>query len=169
MITSSSLCEICFSELDVFCVLKSFDVSKAMGCDSISPKLLKHSALALYQSFYHLFQLSLPQNYLPFEWRTHLIKLKSCDRNSVRNYRPILLLSVVSEVLERLVYNSIVDYITSSISACQFGFLRGHSTLQQLLIFFNIMHTSSSQIDIVYLDFHKAFDSVAQNELLLKL
>ena len=170
-ITSSSLCEICFSELDVFRVLQSLDVSKAMGCDGISPRLLKHSALALYQPFYHLFQLSLSQSYLPFEWRTHLIKpiFKSGDRNSVRNYRPISLLSVVSKVLEKLVYNSIVDYTSSSISSCQFGFLRGRSTLQQLLIFFNILHNSSSQIDVVYLDFRKAFDSVAHNELLLKL
>ena len=170
-ITSSSLCEICFSELDVFRVLQSLDVSKAMGCDGISPRLLKHSALALYQPFYHLFQLSLSQSYLPFEWRTHLIKptFKSGDRNSVRNYRPISLLSVVSKVLEKLVYNSIVDYTSTSISSCQFGFLRGRSTLQQLLIFFNILHNSSSQIDVVYLDFRKAFDSVAHNELLLKL
>ena len=142
-----------------------------MGCDGISPRLLKHSALALYQPFYHLFQLSLSQSYLPFEWRTHLIKpiFKSGERNSVRNYRPISLLSVVSKVLEKLVYNSIVDYTSSSISSCQFGFLRGRSTLQQLLIFFNILHNSSSQIDVVYLDFRKAFDSVAHNELLLKL
>ena len=171
MMTSSSLCDISFSELDVFRVLRSLDVSKAMGCDGISPRLLKHSALALYQPFYHLFLLSVSQSYLPFEWRTHLIKpiFKSGNKNSVRNYRPISLLSVVSKVLERLVYNCIVDYITRSISDSQFGFLRGRSTLQQLLIFFKILHNSSSQIDVIYLDFRKAFDSVSHNELLLKL
>ena len=62
-----------------------------------------------------------------------------------------------------------MDYITDSISVNQFGFLRGRSTLQQLLIFFNILHNPSSQTDVIYLDFKKAFDSVAHNELLSKL
>ena len=167
----SPISEASFTELDVFRVLRSLDVSKAMGCDGISSKLLKHCALALYQPFYHLFSLSVSQSYLPFEWRTHLIKpiFKSGDKNSVMNYRPISLLSVASKVLEKLVHNCIVDYVVNSISNDQFGFLRGRSTLQQLLIFFNIVHNSSSQVDVTYLDFRKAFDSVAHNELLFKL
>ena len=71
--------------------------------------------------------------------------------------------------LEKLVYNSTVDFITNSISVNQFGFLRGRSTLQQLLIFFNTILSSSSQKDVIYLDYRKAFDSVAHNELLYKL
>ena len=103
--------------------------------------------------------------------RTHLIKpiFKTGDRCSVRNYRPISLLSVVSKVLEKLVYNNIVNFLTNSISVSQFGFLRGRSSLQQLLVFFNIVLSSASQIDVIYLDFRKAFDSVAHNELLFKL
>ena len=167
----SPISEASFTELDVFRVLRSLDVSKAMGCDGISSKLLKHCALALYQPFYHLFSLSVSQSYLPFEWRTHLIKpiFKSGDKNSVMNYRPISLLSVASKVLEKLVHNCIVDYVVNSISNDQFGLLRGRSTLQELLIFFNIVHNSSSQVDVTYLDFRKAFNSVAHNELLFKL
>ena len=115
-----------------------------MGSDGISPKLLKNCALALYQPLHHLFSSSLLQNYLPSEWRTHLIKpiFKSGNRNSVRNYRPISLLSVVSKVLESLVYNGIVDFVTNSISVHQFGFLRGRSTLQQLLIFYIVLYSA---------------------------
>ena len=65
--------------------------------------------------------------------------------------------------------DNIVDFVTKSISANQFGFLRGRSTLQQLLLFFSIIFSSKSQTDVVYLDFRKAFDSVAHNELLSKL
>ena len=87
----------------------------------------------------------------------------------MRNYWPISLLSVVSKVLESLVYNGIVDFVTNSISVHQFGFLRGRSTLQQLLIFFSTLLGSSSQTDVLYLDFKKAFDSVAHNKLVHKL
>ena len=168
---SSYLSEVSFTELDVFRALRSLDPSKAMGCDGISPKLLKNCALALYQPLHHLFSLTLLQNYLPSEWRTHLIKpvFKSGDRNSVRNYRPISLLCVVSKVLERLVYDCIVVFVRNSISVHQFGFLQGRSTLQQLLVFFNTIFHSGFQTDAIYLDFRKAFDSVAHKELLHKL
>ena len=97
---------------------------------------------------------------------------KSGDRNSVNNYRPISLLCVTSKVLERIIYNHIIDFVKNSISPYQFGFLRHRSTLQQLLIFLNTINTSrntNSQTDVAYLDFRKAFDSVAHKELLFKL
>ena len=60
-----------------------------------------------------------------------------------------------------------MDFVSDSISVSQFGFLRG--TLQQMLVFFNTLLSSASQTDVIYLDFKKAFDSVAHNELLCKL
>ena len=114
----SFICDIIVSESNAFKILQSHDVSKAMGCDGISPKLLKQCSLSLYRPLPYLFSLSLSQSYLPLEWRTHLIKpvFKSGDKNSLKNYRPISLLPVVSKVLEKLVYNRIVDFISSSMS-----------------------------------------------------
>ena len=118
--------------------LISLDPSKAMGCDGIGPKLLKHYALALYRPFHHPFCESLVQQYIPLEWRMHLIKpvFITGDRNSVTNYRPlsISLLCVSSKVLERIVHNHIIEFVSDKISVNQFGFLCNHSTLQQLLL-----------------------------------
>ena len=163
--------EISVSELDVFEALSSLDVSKASGPDGICAKLLKHCAIALYQPLHYIFFLSLSQCYLPLEWRTHLIKpiFKSGDKSLIKNYRPISLLCIVSKVLERIVYKKIIDFVYNSISFFQFGFLKGRSTLQQMLLLFNAILSSDSQVDVIYLDFRKAFDSVAHNELLLKL
>ena len=109
----------------------------------------------------------LSQHYLPLEWHTHLITpiLKSGERQKVTNYRPISLLCIVSKVLESLVFNC---FVKDSITPAQFGFLKGHFSLQQLLIFWNTV-TNTSQTDAIYLDFRKAFDSVSHNELLYKL
>ena len=125
----SFICDIYVSESNVFKILQSLDVSKAMGCDGISPKLLKQCSLSLYRPLHYRFSLSFSQSYLPLEWRTHLIKpvFKSGDKNSIKNYRPKSLLPVVSKVLEKLVYNRIVDFISSSISSSQYGFLHGQS------------------------------------------
>ena len=68
-----------------------------------------------------------------------------------------------------LVYVRIIDFLSNTISVNQFGFLRGCSTLQQLLLFYNLIFNTSSQTDVIYLDFKKAFDSVGRNELLLKV
>ena len=170
----STISDITISESDVYDAMTSLNPTKAMGIDGIGPKLLKHCALALYQSLHHLFTLSLVQHYLPQEWRFHLITpiYKSGNKSSVKNYRPISLLCIISKVLEKIVYDKIISFVSRSISSCQFGFRRNHSPLQQLLIFLNSVHESfgaTTQTDVIYLDFKKNFDSVAHNELLVKL
>ena len=54
----------------------------------------------------------------------------------------------------------------------QFGFLPGRSALQQLLLFTEKLLEAKSvqaEVDVVYMDFRKAFDSVSHNGLLQKL
>ena len=151
--------------------LISLDPSNSAGYDQISPKLLKHCAPALCSVLHHLFRLCLDQSYIPSDWHMHLITpiLKSGDKSQVTNYRPISLLCITSKILERLVYNHLVAFIGNSFSPAQFGFRKRHSTLQQLLTFLFKVYNSinaHSQTDVIYLDFKKAFDRVAHNELL---
>jgi hypothetical protein len=165
----STLSDIGLSEMDVFDAFSSLDPSKLMGVDGIGPKILKHCALALYKPIHHLFLLSLSQHYLPTEWRLHLITpiFKSGDKSSVRNYRPISLLCVISKVLERM-----TKFVSNFLSHSQFGFRPKHSTTQQLLAFLSCIQdsfSSNSQTDVIYLDFKKAFDSVSHNELLVNI
>ena len=73
-----------------------------------------------------------------------------------------------------MVYVHLNKFITKNciISCSQFGFRKSHSTNQQLLLFLHKVHQSlncNSNCDVIYLDFHKAFDSVPHNELLIKL
>ena len=166
--------DIDITEEEVLHALISLDPSKSVGYDQISPKLLKHCAPALYSVLHHLFRLCLDQSYIPSDWRMHLITpiLKSRDKSQVTNYRPISLLCITSKILERLVYNHLMEFIGNSFSPAQFGFRKRHSTLQQLLSFLFKVYNSinaHSQTDVIYLDFKKAFDRVAHNELLFKL
>ena len=87
-------------------------------------------------------------------------------------YRPISLLCIVSKILERLVYNKVMPFLFNTFSTYQFGFLPKRSTIQRLLLVLNIIHKalhSNKGVDILYLDFRKAFDSVSHCKLLNKL
>jgi len=57
-----------------------------------------------------------------------------------------------------------------NLSLVQFGALEGRSALQQLLVFLDFIHSNpSKQVDVIYLDTKKAFDSIPHNKLLSKL
>jgi len=147
----------------------------ACGSDGVGPKVLRSCALALFPVIHHLFSVSLSHCTIPREWKRHCIVpiYKAGDKSSVSNYRPISLLSSMSKVLERLVYDKVFEFVNRSITPVQFSFLRNHSCLQQLLTFMHIVVNSISSrdthLDTIYLDFKKAFDKVSHPKLLLKL
>ena len=105
----SCLSDLIITTTELYQGLSSLDLGKAMECDGIGPKLLKHCALTLHEPFHHLFSLSFSLCYIPAEWRTHLICpiYKSGDKTDVKKYRPISLLCIISKVLERIVYHSV--------------------------------------------------------------
>ena len=51
----SCLSDLIITTTKLYQVLSSLDPGKAMECDGIGPKLLKHCALALHEPFHHLF------------------------------------------------------------------------------------------------------------------
>ena len=148
-----SLGDISITEPDVYTSLASLDPSKAHGIDAIGPRILKYCAAALCQPIHHLFMLSLSRHYIPEEWciRTIIPIFKSGDCSSVLCYRPISLPCSISKVLERIIYNAIVKFTTQYISLTQFGFLKNHSSQQQLLLFLSNFTRPSSPIDVVYI------------------
>ena len=117
--------DITISEEAVYKALASLNPTKAMGIDNIGPKVLKICAASLTIPLHHLFLMCLSQCKIPSEWKIHKITpvFKSGDRTLIKNYRPISLLSSISKVFERLIYNEISDFVTSAISPSQFGFL----------------------------------------------
>ena len=65
-----------------------------------------------------------------------------------------------------------MSFINNTFTTHQFGFLPGRSALQQLILFTEKLFNgkrNSTAMDIIYMDFKKAFDSVSHNALLSKL
>ena len=89
------------------------------------------------------------------------------------NYRSISLLSTISKVLERCVLNHCYPHLTSFFYHLQHEFLKGRSTVTQLLqVYHDILDslTSGKETLAIYLaDLSKAFDKLPRHLLLFKL
>lgn len=171
---NTQLGEIEISKSDVYTALCNLNVSKSLGPDQVHPMILKHCALPLQDAIHSLFVLCLKTGEMPVEWKTHKITPipKKGNLLEISNYRPISLLCILSKVFESIVYSKIISFVRPKLSQHQFGFIKHKSCLMQLLSAFSTIHEaidSSHQVDMIYLDFKKAFDSIPHNELLHKL
>ena len=123
-----------------------------------------------------MFNLSLEEGIVPLEWKeANIIPLfKKGSRNKSENYRPVSLTSVICKLLERLIKDHLVDFRVENklINPSQHGFLKARSCLTNMLCFLEDVTKwvdEGSPVDIIYLDFKKAFDKVSHQRLLLKL
>jgi len=107
----SNLCSIEIQPEKEFQHLSSLDGSKAAGIDAISPEVLKQCASSITPVVFHVLNLCISSCTLPNEWRTHLIVPihKSGRKTDIKNYCPISLLCILSKLLERLIYDKIID------------------------------------------------------------
>ena len=99
---------------------------------------------------------------------------KGGNFKQAKNYRPVALTSHLSKIFEKVVRNAIVDFIEkhSLMNPNQHGFRKGHSCLSQLLQHQDtITHLleQNMNVDVVYLDFSKAFDKLDIRITLQKL
>ncbi len=97
---------------------------------------------------------------------------KSGDKNLANNYRPICKNSTTAQILDCIVAKKLNDVFQSVIAIQQHGFTKGKSTLSNLIAFTENIHKAFSekcQLDAVYTDFSKVFDSVCHLALLYKL
>ena len=146
-------------------VYHSLDANKATGIDGLDPRFLKQCAGSIALLIYHLLNLCISSHSLPVEWQTHLIVPvhKSGSKTDIKNYCPISLLCIISKIMEKLIHVKIINTVSKLTSPLQFGFMRGRSSSQQLLMLINTLmeaHESSTPMDKVYLNIRKAMDSV---------
>ena len=169
---SAKLSEITLNSEDACFVSIEIDCSKAQVPDKIPARILVECAEELSPSLTDLFNLSLSSCSLPTEWKSANIVplLKKFPVEKVENSRPISLLFLVSKLLERCIFNKIIDHISVNLSNFQHGL--GRSTTSQLLaVYHKILENMDAglQTDAMFFDFSKTFDSVNQHKLLIKL
>ena len=173
---SKVISDLIISATDVKKLLKNLNIYKSLGPDGIHPKLLKSLSEneAFVDTVTALFQSCYDTGVLPKAWKTAEVKAlyKKGDKMHSKNYRPISLTCILSKLFEKLMRNHILDHVYEYICTEQHGFLPKRSCLSNLLDCihhaYEILEENES-IDIFYLDFMKAFDTVPHKRLLKKL
>jgi hypothetical protein len=157
-------------------VIRNLPANKAAGVDDIQGKLLVETVDTISNSLCMIFQKSLQDSVVPLDWRRANVTpiFKKGAKYLPENYRPISLTSQVCKILERIICDCIIVHLNkfNLIRDTQHGFRKGKSCLTNLLSFMHYVNRSvddGEQVDVVYLDFQKAFDKVPHKRLINKL
>jgi hypothetical protein len=156
--------------------LKSLRADKSPGPDGVHPYILKHLANSLTMPLAIIYNCTLTTGILPQIWKTGTVTaiFKKGDKSLPQNYRPISLTCIICKILESI----ITDHITAHLkinnleNLHQHGFTKGKSTVTNLVQALNIWTEALSHglpVDVIYLDFEKAFDKVPHQRLINQL
>ena len=164
------------SKEDICRRLENLNPEKSPGVDMIYPIVLKKLASVVCFPLSIVFQRSLETGIVPEDWKLANVTAihKKGPKDIVSNYRPVNLTSQVCKVMEAIIRDSIVEHLKRHklIKESQHGFTRGRSCLTNLLKFLEEVTRfvdKGCPVDIIYLDFSKAFDKVPHKHLLLKI
>jgi len=165
-----------FDETAVMEKLLKLNSDKSPGSDGIHPQLLKECATVLAEPLSLLFQRSFDTGTLPADWKTANIVpiFKKGDRTDRANYRPVSLTSVPCKIMESIIKDKLMRFLESNDLLCkeQHRFRSGRSCLTNLLETFENWTKALDEgygLDVAYLDYRKAFDSVPHQRLIKKL
>src|SRR3989442_12847623 len=156
--------------------ISEFKVNKSPGIDGITSTYAIKIKDIVAQPLRLLFNKSIDKTEIPNDWKKANITpiFKKGKRSSAENYRPVSLTTFFGKVMKKIVKRHIETYleINELISETQHGFRKGRSCLSNLLISqYHIMKLRDKKVamDIIYLDFQKAFDKVPYVNLMKKV
>ena len=174
--TDKEISDIEISSYEVETLLKEINIYKSEGPDKIHPKLLKSLCdnTNFVDAVTKLFRKCYETGCLPDVWKTAKITAlyKKGSKCEAKNYRPISLTCILCKVFEKIIRNHILKHFEPFVHSSQHGFLSGKSCLSNLLNCFEKVDElleNNDNVDIIYLDFQKAFDSVPHKRLMHKL
>ena len=159
-------------------VVNDLNPSKAHGWDGISIRMIKMCGESIVFPLMIIFENAIETGVYPAKWkRGNIVPVhKKEGKNLVKNYRPISLLPIFGKIFEKVIYNSLFEYLKSNdiLNKCQSGFLPGDSCISQLLCITHDIYNAfdgnpSLEVRGVFLDISKAFDRVWHEGLLHKL
>ena len=164
---------------DVLLAINKFKNNKSQGKTFIDNKIIKHCLNGFSKILFAIFTRILEFKKIPKELKISIVSpvLKNNkNKNLFSSYRCVSVQPNIHRIFELYILNKIMPFITVNqiIPDIQYGYKK-HVSLSDLhlniqKIIFNSLNDSKLRaVDIVFLDFSDAFDSVSHKKLLNKL
>ena len=157
-------------------LLKNLKSSKSTGVDGLDSFSVKKAAQFISKPLHHIITLSLMQQRFPTNWKySKVVPLHKKDSKLERqNYRPVTLLSPLSKILEKVLYEQVYDHFTKNeiFHENLHGFRKNRSTQSALMTMYDrwIRSTSLGKLSgVVLIDLSAAFDLVDHILMIKKL
>ncbi|GAB0207901.1 mitochondrial enolase superfamily member 1 [Grus japonensis] len=157
-------------------LLRHPDTHKSMGPDRIHLRVLRELAEELAKPLSIIYQQSWLTGEVPDDWRLANVTsiYKKGPKEDPGNYRPVSLTSVPGTFMEQVIVSTLTKHVQDNqgIRPSQHGFMKGRSCLTNLISFYDQVTRlvdEGKAVDVVYLDFSKAFNTVSHSILLEKL
>jgi hypothetical protein len=164
------------SEAGILKLLLAIQPNKAHGPDQIPARVMKENAVELAPILALIFNSSLSRSEVPEDWRTGNVSpiYKKGQKQDPCNYRPVSLTCIACKLMEHVIVSNIMKFADANniIHCNQHGFRKRLSCDTQLV---ELVHDIASsldvrhQVDMLIMDFCKAFDKVPHKRLLHKL
>jgi hypothetical protein len=152
--------------------IRQLKVDGAAGPDGLGPLVLKKLIDQVAEPLTEIMRTSLKEGAVPEDWRTTNVTpiYKKGSKSDPGNYRPVSLTFVSCRLMEGIIKDHVVNHLERHglIRATQHGFIRGRSCVTNLLTFFEKITSQlvgGEAVDVIYLDFSKAFYTVPHKRL----
>ena len=170
-----------FQTVSEFSVFKSLTQLKqtASGPDGLEWWFIKLAAPAICTPLAYLFNLSLRNSFVPYQFKTSCITpvAKVAKPTNCSDYRPISITPILSRILEKIIVRQIINPALTlppfhQKLENQFAFRPTGSTTNALIAIIADISNMLEQheyVHVIALDFSKAFDTIRHSSLFQKL
>ena len=166
----------CVHPDEVMKIIGQLSNSTAFGLDNIDTYIIKLIKEEITPALTHIINLSLRHNTYPEKWKSSKVVplYKKDDPLNPKNYRPVALIPVLSKVLERVVSQQIIQYLSKNniLNPNHHAYRSKHNTSTAMIQMVNSWAEaleSGEMAGVCLLDMSAAFDIVNHDILLQKM
>ena len=161
---------------DVDQIMTKLSNSASFGMDQIDTYTIKLIRQDILPALTHIINLSITSEEFPTYWKkSKIIPLhKKEDLLNPKNYRPVAIVPIFSKVLERVIFNQIMQYMCENnlLHPNHQAYRAGHNTTTAMIQMYDVWLQSleaGELAGVCFLDMSAAFDIVDHSLLMDKL